>query len=81
MFGVSRNTLYNIRQQLGVSDDDGQQFSQISDEGLQEHVQADEHMPDTGQSLIRRNLRERGIHAQYLIYKTVLQLLTLSTQP
>lgn len=81
MLGVSRNTLCNTRQQLGVSDDDGQQFSQMSGEGLQEHVRAVEHMPDTGQSLICGNLRKRNIHAQYFIHKSVLQLMTLSTQP
>jgi len=63
MFGISRKTLYNIRQQLGVREDDGQQFSQISDTDLQEHVRAIKHiMPDAGQSMIRGTLCARGIH-------------------
>ena len=58
-----RKTLYKIRQQLGVREDDGQHFSQISDTDLQEHVPVIKHsVPDAGQSMIRGSLCARGIH-------------------
>ncbi len=63
MFGVSRKTLYYIRQLLGVSEEDGQHFTQIPDTDLQEQVRAIKViMPDAGQSMVRRTLRVRGIH-------------------
>ena len=56
MYGISRKTLYNIRQRMGMrgeSDGDHTQFTSISDADLQEQVQAVKLiMPDAGQSMI-----------------------------
>ena len=66
MYGISRKTLYNIRQQIGMrreSDGDHTQFTCISDADLQEQVQAVKLiMPDAGQSMIHGVLLARGVN-------------------
>lgn len=66
MYGISRKTLYNIRQRMGMreeSDGDHTQFTSISDADLQEQMQAVKLiMPDAGQSMIRGVLLACGLN-------------------
>ena len=62
IFGVCRRTLYTIRSENGMLEND-EPFSRVSDEELCEHIQLiKQDMPDIGYNMIRGVLRSRSIH-------------------
>lgn len=62
LFGISRRTLFSIRQNLGFEEIDPARFSNISDSQLQEQISSIKRfMPDAGMRMVRGVLRSQGI--------------------
>ena len=63
MYGVSRRTMYNIRNAHGLVSSNFTTFTDISDENLITFVSdIKREMPDLGQTMIRGVLESKGIH-------------------
>ena len=65
ILGISRRTLFSIRQELGFEAIDPSAYSQISDHEIRLHIKEIKlQMPDAGIRMIRGILRSRGINIQ-----------------
>lgn len=67
LLGISRRTLFSVRQDLGFDSIDPGVFSLISDDDLHEQIRTIKvHMPDAGMRMIKGVLHSQGIHVSFL---------------
>ena len=73
VFGISRRTLFSIRQALGFEAIDPGMFTTISDNDLIEHIRRIKHsMPDAGIRMIKGALDSQGLRVPFVRVREVL---------